>query len=191
MKSPDPELVTAIGAMLRSDPQRALAVADTLRGPGRWIESTVSGWSMGSSLPPGSRIRIALAPHGHHEAGKVIAYLSDDQVIVHRVFHSGRFGAARGRLITCGDTTVVPDPPVEVARVLGPVTGVWRAGQWAPLPDPPRRSARAALARSVLSALAITGLYVSPAATARALGALYRRAGMLRAARAIHLHERS
>jgi hypothetical protein len=191
MTIPDPELVSAIGRMLRSDPQRALAVADTLRGPERWIESTVSGWSMGPSLPPGSRIRIALAPHGHHEAGEVIAYLSDDQVIVHRVVHHGRAGAARGHLIARGDAAVVPDPPVELAHVLGAVTGVWRAEQWVPLSGPTRRSAQVSLARSMLSALAIAGLYVSPDATARALVALYRRAGMQRAARAPHPHERS
>lgn len=178
----DPEVVAAIGQILRGDPQRTLAVADSLRGPDRCIESTVSGFSMGASLPPGSRIRIALLPTSAHAAGEVIAYLAGDQVIVHRVLHCGRAGAARRHLIARGDATLVPDPPIELGHVLGPVTGVWSAGGWTPPAGPFPRSAHARLLRAVLAALAIAGMYLSPRATAWALIALHRATAGLRGA---------
>jgi hypothetical protein len=180
--APDPEVVAAIGQMLRKDPLRTLAVADSLRGPDHCIDSTVSGFSMGASLPPGSRIRIALHPPTGHAAGEVIAYLAGNQVIVHRVLHCGRAGAARRFLIARGDATLVPDPPIELRHVLGPVTGVWRAGGWVPAPGPSARSARARVVRFLLATLAVAGMYLSPSGTARALMTLHRGAGGLRGA---------
>ena len=177
--TPSAELVDAIGRLLRADPARTLALAESLRAPDRSFESTLMGMSMGAGLGPGSRIRIALVHRARYEAGEVVAYQAGSQVIVHRVVHRGRGGAARGHLITRGDATLVPDPPVEHGRVLGPVTGVWRAGEWTPLGGPPRRSLRARLARALLLASATGGLYLSPRATAYALIALHRRAGAL------------
>jgi len=182
--TPPPEILDAIGRLLRADPARTLAVAQSLRAPGRSFESTVTGMSMGSVLGSGSRIRIALVHRDRYEAGEVVAYLADGQVIVHRVVHRGRAAAARGYLITQGDATLVPDPPVDHGRILGPVTGVWRAGGWVPPSGPPRRPLRAKLARALSLATAVGALYVSPRATARALTALHRTAGALRAARA-------
>jgi len=178
----DPELVEVIGKMLRSDPQRRLAVADSLRGSGRWIESTVSGASMGPGLPSGARIRIALVPRTRYDAGEVVAYLAGDQVIVHRVVHCGRAGAARGHLIARGDATLVPDPPVPQAHVLGPVDGVRCAGHWTPPAGPPPRSAHARLVRALLAAVSTAGLYLSPHVTASALVVVHRAAGRLRGA---------
>jgi hypothetical protein len=132
MATPPPEIFDAIGRLLRADPARTLAVAQSLRAPGRSFESTVTGMSMGPGLGPGSRIRVALVHRAVYEAGEVVAYLAGDQVIVHRVVHRGRAAAARGYLITRGDATLVPDPPVDHARILGPVTGVWRVGGWMP-----------------------------------------------------------
>jgi hypothetical protein len=195
----DPEVVAAIGQILRSDPRRTLAVADSLRGPDRCIESTVSGFSMGASLPPGSRIRIALLPTSGHAKGDVIAYLAGTQVIVHRVHHCGRAGAARQHLIARGDATLVPDPPVRLDHVLGPVTGVWHAGGWVAPPGPWSRSTLARVLRALLAAPAVAGMYLSPRATARALMALHRGAAGLRGAysaalqhcRVLRRHERS
>lgn len=182
MTTPSPEIVDAIGRLLRSDPARTLALAESLRAPGRSVESTVTGASMGPGLGAGSRIRIALIYRARYEVGEVVAYLTGKQVVVHRVAHQGRTGTARGYLVTRGDATLVPDPPVELERVLGPVTGVRRAGGWAPLNGPLPRSRRAKVARTLCLATAVGGLYVSPRLTASALTALHRAAGALRAA---------
>jgi hypothetical protein len=180
--TPPPEILDAIGRLLRADPARTLAVAQSLRAPGRSFESTVTGTSMGPGLGPGSRIRVALVHRARYEAGEVVAYVSGGQVVVHRVAHRGRAAAARGYLITRGDATLVPDPPVDHGRILGPVTGVWRAAGWMSPSGPPRRSLRAKVACALSLAAAMGALYVSPRATARAVAGLHRAAGALRAA---------
>lgn len=188
--TPSPEIVDAIGRLLRADAARTLAVVERLRAPGRFVESTVTGMSMGPGLGPGLRIRIALVPRTRYEPGEVVAYLAGNQVVVHRVAHRGR-AAARSYVVTRGDATLVPDPPVERGRILGPVTGVWRASGWVPPGGPPQRSLRARLARALSLAAAIGALYVSPRAAASALVALHRAAGALRAALARGRRSRS
>lgn len=180
--TPSPEIVGAIGRMLRADPARTLAVAQSLRAPDRLLESTVTGMSMAPGLGPGSRIRIALIHRDRYDAGEVVAYLSGSEVVVHRVVHRGRAAAARGYLITRGDATLVPDPPVGLGRILGPVTSVLSGGGWMPLCAPPRRSLRARVLRALASAAAKGALYVSPRATASALTTLHRTMGALLAA---------
>lgn len=184
MAMPSPEIVDAIGRLLRADAARTLAVVESLRSPGRSLESTLTGMSMGPGLPPGSRIRIALIHRARYDPGEIVAYLARNQVVVHRVAHRGRVAAASGYLLTRGDATLVPDPPVEPGQVLGPVTGVWCGGAWMPPGGPPPRSPWARLARRLLMAAAIGGLYVSPRGTASALEVLHRAVGALQAARA-------
>ena len=191
VETPSPDVVAAVGRLLTVDPSRTIAVARTLSGPDRTVESTVSGTSMGSGLPPGSRIRIALARRDRFEAGEVVAYVVGSQLVVHRVVHRGRALAARGYLITCGDATLVPDPPVDQGHVLGSVTGVWRGGAWAPLAAPAARTLHARMARGLCASLAVGGLYVSPRATARALRALFRAARAVQASRARRARRRA
>jgi hypothetical protein len=59
---PTPELAAAVASLLNGDPERILSLASSLRAPNRTIESTGQGTSMGSVLPPGSRIRIDMSP---------------------------------------------------------------------------------------------------------------------------------
>lgn len=186
MATPPPEIVEAVGRILRADPSRARSLADALRAPGRSFDSTVSGGSMMPGLAPGTRIRIALVPGAPQVPGEIVAYLSGAQVVVHRMLHRGRAAAARGHVLTIGDATLVPDPPVPQARLLGAVTGVWRGGAWTPPPAAPRRSFRARLARSICIAAALCVVYVSPRAAGRALMALHRTTGAVRAAMARH-----
>jgi hypothetical protein len=180
MDRPSAELVDAVGGLLRADPARALAVADRLRAPGRTFESTVSGMSMWPVLPPGSRIRVALEPRNRPEVGEIVAFVARGQVVVHRVVHRGSAGAARGHVVTLGDATLVPDPPVPDTAVLGAVTGVRTAGGWAPAPGPPHRRLRARAVRSVTTAAAVFLLRLDAGVAGHFLTALHRAAGALR-----------
>ncbi len=159
---PDP--VQAVAAFFREDPARILAVASSLRGPDRSIESTVEGKSMGRTLPPGSRIRIELADRPGYEVGEVVAFLARGKVVVHRVVHKSQRGAARGRLLTRGDAALVPDPAIDVASVLGAVTAIDRDGGWVPPDGRPRRSLPARVVASLALAIVARVLEASPRA---------------------------
>jgi len=137
---------------------------------------------MGRGLPPMSRIRIALIHRAQYEIGEVVAFLDGHQVIVHRVVHRGRFGAAAGHLLTRGDATLVPDPPVSRERILGPVTEVWVAGDWGPPRAAPRRSLRARVVSSILLGAAIGMMTASPRVTGALLVFLARAARDIRRA---------
>jgi hypothetical protein len=177
---PDP--VQAVATFFREDPARILAVASSLRGPDRAVESTVEGMSMGRTIPAGSRIRIDLVDRSGYEVGEVVTFLAGSQVIVHRVVHRGRWGAGRGYLVTRGDITLAPDAPVRQDSILGAVAGVRREGQWVAPGGPPRGSFRARLARAVLL-MAVAGvLRMSPRAALTLSSALQRLEKSLREA---------
>ena len=175
-----PDLVEAAGALLQADPARIVALASSLRAPSRLLESTVDGMSMASSLPPQSRIRIELINRARYELGEVIAFLVGSQVVVHRVVHQGRAGAAAGFVLTRGDSRLVPDPPVAYVRILGPVTGLWKDGRWTEVSGMRRRSLRGRILSSLLLLIARSMLYLSPYATAILLARLHRLEGALR-----------
>ena len=190
MSSPSPEVTAAIGGLLQADAARVVALAARLKGPGRSITSTVQGASMGSALPSGSRIRIALTGGEHHELGQVIAFLSDGHVVVHRIVHRCASGRSAGHVLTRGDATLVPDPPVAYAHILGPVS---RAAEGvAPLVAPsvapialPVRSVHAAVVSWLLLRATIGLLHLGPAPTTTVLTVAYRsvtrcRAGVAR-----------
>ena len=187
---PDSDVVQAVGALIQADPARIVAIAASLRAPDRTLESTVEGVSMGGGLPPGSRIRIALVERARYDAGEVIAYLAGNQVIVHRVAHRGRFGAAAGLVLARGDTPLVPDPPLKHVQILGPVNGVWREGRWDELTGAPRRPFSRHAAAAFLLLMAIGLLYISPRLATAMLTLLNRAEAALRSARVRRLRLR-
>jgi hypothetical protein len=184
-KAPAPRLDPrqAVATFFRDDPDRILAVAAHLRGADRVLESTVEGMSMGRTLPPGSRIRIALAPPRAYHVGEVIAFVAGGQVVVHRVVHRGRARGGRGYLLTRGDAPLAPDEPVAEDAILGVVTGVDRDGQWVPPGPRPWQTQRARLARRLLLLLVAGGLWISPRVAQGLALALRRSEGAARAVR--------
>src|SRR5262249_16743899 len=120
-------------------PARILTVASRLRGPGRTVESTVLGVSMGRTIPGGSRIRIELAAPRRHERGEVIAFVAGHHVIVHRVLRPARRWP-RDHALTRGDAAWIPDPPLAAEHVLGAVIAVQRDGRWTSVGDPAPQS---------------------------------------------------
>jgi hypothetical protein len=158
------EALDAVGTLLTRDGKRILSVADSLRGADRIVESTVEGGSMGSTLPAGTRIRIELSRRDRYEPGEVIAFFVDTTLIVHRVVASLR----HGRFVTRGDATYAPDPPLDVARILGPVSAMSSAGGWVPVPVLARRSVKGRAACWLLAA-AIRGATAVDAGAASGL----------------------
>lgn len=146
---------------------------------------------MGRGLPPMSRIRIALIDRAQYEVGEVVAFLDGNQVIVHRVVHRGRFGAAAGYLLTRGDATLVPDPPVSHERILGPVTEVWVVGNWGPPRAAPRRSLRARMVSSGMLLVATWMMIASPRVTGALLVFLSRVARDIRRALSRRIRHRA
>jgi hypothetical protein len=174
VEAPRPDPVQAVATFFREDPARILAVASSLRGPDRAVESTVAGMSMGRTLPPGARIRIDLGSRAAGEVGDVVTFLAGGQVVVHRIVHRGRQGAGRGYLVTRGDITLAPDRPVRQDAVLGVVTGVRSGGAWVAPAGAPRGSLRARLARAGL-VWAVAGLLAVSPRAAQGLSAILQR----------------
>ncbi len=180
---PRTDLARAVDALLQADPARITALLSRLRAPGRFVESTIQGMSMGRNLPPGSRIRIALVECERFTAGEVIAFLVGNRVVVHRVLFHPHNGSAAGFVLTRGDAPLVPDPPVPTCQILGPVTGVWVDGHWKDVPGPMQRSAMAMKTGSLLLLAAQAMLPVSPRLTTNMLLALHRAERALRVVR--------
>jgi hypothetical protein len=166
--------IQAGAAFFREDSARILAVAASLRGPDRSVESTIEGKSMEGTLPPGTRIRIELRDRASYEVGEVVAFLSRGKIVVHRVAHKSQRGAARGRLLTRGDAALVPDPAIDVASVLGAVTRIDRDGGWVPPDGRPRRSLPARVVASLALAVVAHVLEASPRAAEVVVRLLHR-----------------
>lgn len=152
-----PDLAAAIASLLNDDQDRILSLASSLRAPGRTIESTVKGNSMGPGLPPGSRIRIDMSPASEHRVGDVVAFVGGPQVVVHRIVHAGP-----EYFLTRGDALVSPDRPIRRDQVVGRVVAMARGREWGALEPPARRGAAATACAPVVLAVARLLLRVGP-----------------------------
>lgn len=95
---------------------------------------------MGETLKPGTRIRIRCGDGLGPPAGTVIAFLGGNGLVGHRIVGAGRDRGGREFMLTRGDGSRIPDPPIEPERVLGEVIE-WRDGEsWRPLPPAPVQS---------------------------------------------------
>ncbi|MGH7702677.1 MAG: S24/S26 family peptidase [Gemmatimonadales bacterium] len=115
---------------------RLRAAAPLLQRAGNEVESVLRGWSMGSTIPDGSRVRIQCGDPDGCERGDVVAIQAGPQLVIHRIVARGRRMAARNYVLTRGDARWWMDPPVAVASILGIVTAVEREDVWSP-PRPP------------------------------------------------------
>jgi hypothetical protein len=166
--------VDAIASLFVDDPERIRAVVDRLRADGAAVESTVRGTSMGTTLPEGTRIQIAISRDLPRTTGGVVAFLAGTQIVVHRLVHQGRWGAARAYVLCQGDGRRLPDRPIARSQLVGPVVGAFADGRWQPVGGRPRvQPVVAAASRVALVALAAT-LVVSPRGTERLLALMHR-----------------
>lgn len=118
------------------------------------IESVVQGGSMGSTLPPGTR--IAIDPRQReYVPQRVMAVLSGATLIAHRVVWRGLRESSRDYWILEGDSLAVVDPPIDADLVIGRVYVIAPDGL-IDLPAPPARTffkaAWRALARWIVCA---------------------------------------
>lgn len=146
---------------------RAEALAPLLQRAGAVIESEIRGRSMGGTLPPGTRIRIRCDAARDYPEGTVLAFQGGRGLVGHRLV--GRALDRRGLtlLLTRGDGTVIPDPPIEPARVLGEVVA-WQQGEaWLPPRPAPSRSGPARAAASAAMWLVRIALAIHPGLAAR------------------------
>jgi hypothetical protein len=105
-----------------------LALGMLLGRSGRIIESQISGTSMGSTLPAGSRIRIRRLRSETYGPGQVVAFVSGNAIFAHRIVFSCRHG-----VLTRGDNRSWCDFPLPSHAILGLVTESYRDGVWRPL----------------------------------------------------------
>jgi len=115
-----------VGDFIRANERPLKAAATLLRGA--LTESRVAGGSMGTSVPDGAVIQIAMAAEPM-KRGDVVAFLAADKTLVHRVRWRGHMPSARNWLLTQGDALVLPDAPVKGDAVLGRVEAVLTAAQ--------------------------------------------------------------
>jgi hypothetical protein len=174
------DLASAVASVLGKDSKRILTLAASLKAPGRRIESTVAGGSMGMTLPPGSRIQIEMSGSNNYAVGDVVAVLIASRMVVHRIVHCGRYGHARGYLLTRGDATLIPDPPQPADYVVGQVSGIWRDDRWQAVDRRCKRSARARSLMFVIETAMAGLLCVSPGATSTLADLLWRGLRVLR-----------
>lgn len=133
----------AAASFFAGDATRIAMLVNQFRIQGRILDSTVRGWSMTESLPDGSRIRIRCARPDRLVPGQVVAILVKDRLIVHRIAHVGGRREARRFVITRGDSILLPDHPIEIENIVGPVSEMETPAGWRPVPQfSPRRRLR-------------------------------------------------
>jgi hypothetical protein len=149
----DLDRLHAMGSFFAGSVERTLSVAAGLQQDSRVLESTVQGPSMGAALPDGSSIRIQLGPATVCQPGEIVACLIGTKLVTHRLVYDGTRRA--GVFITRGDDEILPDPPIDLRRVVGRVVAVESRGLWLPPPAPVRAPvARRTLARGILAVVA-------------------------------------
>jgi signal peptidase I len=143
-------------------PEPLESLVPLLRGAQADMVTQASGTSMGPAFAAGVAIRISGGGLDSIQVGDVVAVARGDRFVAHRVVHVGS-GPRAGYLITRGDVSFLPDPPMSQSRVVGRVTHIQVNGDWVTVPpclEPRGRLTLAAVrwlfARHVPSAIWVT-----------------------------------
>jgi len=138
------------------------AVATIWKREGRGLTARVGGASMTPTIAPGALVHLACGTVP--EPGQVAAFVLAGRLVIHRVVAR----SAGGLFLTRGDASVLPDPPVAAAAVIGRVRLGGPDGRPVdppPAPTSPGRALALALCRPLLDR--------SPRAARLAIGALW------------------
>jgi hypothetical protein len=115
--------------------EQLLAFGTLLARTGKIIESEISGTSMGSTLPAGTRIRIQPLPAGDYGIGQIVAFVRGSTIFAHRIAYR-----TKQAVLTRGDNHSWCDLPVPVDAVIGIVTESCINGEWQRFADLPQGS---------------------------------------------------
>ncbi|HYY72283.1 MAG TPA: hypothetical protein VE778_01695, partial [Candidatus Bathyarchaeia archaeon] len=118
--------------------ERLLAISNLLKRGSREFDFQLRGKSMAPTLSDGSWIRVRPAANGRFTVDQVLAYVTKDRVVAHRLVLSLKSRSTE-YLITRGDATACCDWPVPATSVLGPLIGFSTDGTWQPVGPPPKR----------------------------------------------------
>jgi len=132
----------AIGSLIWKDPERIIAFAADLRESNALLECQLRGGSMESAIPRGSTIRIQMSKPRQYQIGEVVAFVRESGLCVHRIVHQCITLGANEYVITRGDGCVYPDPPVNLAKVLGRVINFKHGQDWQMVDYSPPSDAR-------------------------------------------------
>jgi hypothetical protein len=109
--------------------EELLAIRRLWARPDSVISSTVTGSSMGVTIPEGAQIRIRpLRNPDELRKGGVIAFVEQNKVFAHRIVRRGRCG-----VLTRGDARTMCDRPIPPEAVIGEVTDYCKNGEWMPV----------------------------------------------------------
>jgi len=136
----------ALAALLLQDAARFDAAGKLLAN--QLVDFPIVGRSMMPALADGTVVHVSLCDGAACDAGDVIVFRMDAQIVAHRVVHR-----AKAHLVTRGDGRITPDPPVPFARVLGKMS------------DPPAVSYRRKIAR-LCEGMIVIALHVHPSIAA-------------------------
>jgi Peptidase S24-like len=139
------------------------AVAALWKREKRELRVRFGGASMMPTIAPGSEVllRCGLGP----APGEIAAFMLGNRLIVHRVIARSPAGTW---VLTRGDASAIPDPPIRETAVIGTVVRVWHGDRFvAPLPPPASPGRRLALSVSLL------GLGVTPLVGRRVIALLW------------------
>jgi hypothetical protein len=99
-----------------SDSIRCDLIASAVREYGE-VQLRVTGESMKPTLNPGALVVIRKADFGSITLGVLAAFQRDGRLFIHRVVF-----VRNGRIITCGDAHMTPDPAIQEHEFIGLVT---------------------------------------------------------------------
>jgi len=154
--TPSPNVPSGTGAAAVVRARQQGAVTTLLKRSHETIESEIVGDSMGSTAPPGTRIRIRCADQVECNVGSVVAFRIGRRLVAHRIVRRGVTKRARDYVLTKGDAAVRCDSPVRVQSVLGIVDARYDEDGWHPIPGSPNTPPMRRIVSGVL--VAVVGL---------------------------------